>query len=442
MLSTSRLRAPARLARLSLAGSLCCLTVAGLSSCQTPFAKLTDAGGSIRAEEMFTALGARVTDPERDARYEAARVKILNAAMIPSRVWRDTSVWTSSLGARRTLLIRGRFADGRYRLESSRTVAAPAAPAESRHVINLTRLGDDEFAWDTDVPYAIGTISARQFGAFVEALLASADGRTEPVVRGDYRAAAPRLSSVLGQVFTLDSIRTTQLADRSTSATYSVTMNPAGVEVRYPNFAAYLRRYMMTARIKWTLTDLTETSYLEGSILDGRLLLKVRTLDGRVVALTGAPRAIPDTLALNGELSMKVGRFTVGFHDYHAEFAIIRSEHERAISIASRNEPEWRLPLITEHLLRTPLQRPFQGRGALFRIGVRDSAGAQTILQRRLHLEVRESAILRFIGRLGTTALSEYRAKAEREQLAWLREAFSALAEDVRAFRGNPNQPE
>ncbi|MGH7679548.1 MAG: hypothetical protein ACRENU_13840, partial [Gemmatimonadaceae bacterium] len=99
-------------------------------------------------------------------------------------------------------------------------------------------------------------------------------------------------------------------------------------------------------------------------------------------------------------------------------------------------------PLITEHLLRTPLQRPFQGRGALFRIGVRDSAGGQTILQRRLHLEVRESAILRFIGRLGTTALSEYRAKAEREQLAWLREAFSALAEDVRAFRGNPNQPE
>jgi hypothetical protein len=91
------------------------------------------------------------------------------------------------------------------------------------------------------------------------------------------------------------------------------------------------------------------------------------------------------------------------------------------------------LPLITEHLLRAPLRRPFQGNGAMFRLGVRDdSAGGQTLLERRLHLDVQESLILRFIGRLGAVAVSEYAGKAEREENAWLAEVFSALVADVR----------
>ena len=97
-------------------------------------------------------------------------------------------------------------------------------------------------------------------------------------------------------------------------------------------------------------------------------------------------------------------------------------------------EPEWVLPLITERLLRTPLRRPFQGSGAMFRIGVRDSVGGQTILLRRLHLEVQESAILRFVGRLGATAMGDYQGLAEREQLAWLREFFAGVVADVAAF--------
>jgi hypothetical protein len=414
-----------------------CLVVVALSGCRAPFDALTDASsrGAARAEELFAALGARVTEPLRDPKYSAARLKLLNAAMIPSRVWEDTTVWTSATATRRSLQVGGRFADGRYRLDASRTVAFPSQPAESRHVIALTRIADDEFAWDTEVPFSIGTISANQFGEFVGLLFASAEGRDEQAIRADYRGVAPRLSAMLGQLFVVDSIRTTQLPDRSTSATFAVTMNPAGVEQRYPNFASYQRRYLMTARIKWTLSDRAGASYLEGSLIDGRLLLKVRTLDGGVVALSGSPRPIPDSLSLNGELSMKVRRFTVGFHDYHGEFTIVRAAHERAIGLVSRQEPKWRLPLLTESLIRTPLRRPFQGRGALFRIGVRDSAGGQTILSRRLHLEVKESAILRFIGRLGSTAVADYQGKAEREQHAWLREVFAALVEDIRAVR-------
>src|SRR5688572_375407 len=119
---------------------------------------------------MFATLGARVTDLSRDAKYDTARMRIAKAALLPSRVWGDTSVWTSVTAPHRSLLIGGRFADGRYRLDAARTVPPPAQPADSRHLINLTRLSDDEYAWDTDVAYAIGSITAPEIGAFVAAL--------------------------------------------------------------------------------------------------------------------------------------------------------------------------------------------------------------------------------------------------------------------------------
>jgi hypothetical protein len=42
--------------------------------------------------------------------------------------------------------------------------------------------------------------------------------------------------------------------------------------------------------------------------------------------------------------------------------------------------------------------------------------------------------ILRFIGRLGAIAVSDYQGLAEREQLAWLREVFDALVADLRGL--------
>jgi len=174
------------------------MSVAG---CREPFLALSAGvprGSVARAEQMFAAFGARVTDPFRDYKYDSARVKIANAALLPSHVWSDTSVWTSATSSRRTLLIGGRFAGGRYRLEAARTVPPPAQATESRHAINLTRLSDDEYAWDTDVPYAIGTVGAVEIGAFVSALFAGAEGRKDQEVRADYLSAAPQIIVVFG----------------------------------------------------------------------------------------------------------------------------------------------------------------------------------------------------------------------------------------------------
>ncbi len=384
--------------------------------------------------QLFSALAARYTEPHRDAKYDSARVRIANGAFIPSRVWSDTSVWTASAPTHRELQVRGGLHDGRYVLQASREVPAPEAPAESRHLIMLTRLADGEYAWDTDVPYAIGTVTASQFGAFVGALFASAEQRDEAGVRADFGRAIPRASAVLGQLFRLDSIRTTHFVDGSTLAVFSSTMVPQRMVERYPNLSRYLRRYAQTARVRMSLTDPSGASYLEYTMETGAMHLRVRAREGRMISLMGPPRPMPDSLVLNGELSVKVRGFTVGFRDYHGEFVITRTQHERAWGIASREEPRWELPLFTERLLRSPLRRPFQGRGATFRIGVRDSVGAQTVLARTLHFEVKESAILRFLGRLGSIAVSEFTGRVEKEEAEWLHAFFEALVADVRAL--------
>lgn len=377
-----------------------------------------------------------MADPQRDPKYDAARVKIANAAFLPSHVWADTSVWSTSQPSRRTLFVNGRLSNGHYRLEAARLSGMVAQPAESRHSINLTRLSSDEYAWDTEVAYALGMLGAKDVGAFVGSLFAAAEGRSGRDVRAIAAAALPRSSAVFGTLFRVDSVRTLPLKDGSTLASVAMTLTPAALESRFPNFARYLRRYAETARMRWVVGDKSGASFLEIGMADGHVTLRVRTLDGTLMSLDGASHPISDSLTLDGALTLRVRRFTVGFHDFHSELNLIRTDHERAWVIVARREPQWVLPLITERLLRTPLRRPFQGSGATFRIGVRDdTTGGQTVLHRRTHLEVQESLILRFLGRLGAVAVSDYTGKAETEQYAWLGELLSALVADVRALQ-------
>jgi hypothetical protein len=391
-----------------------------------------------RAEGLFAALGARVTSPTRNVKYDSARIKIANDAFLPGRIFKDTSIWTGSpMPSRKQLLVRGRFENGAYRLDAEPVVRPPMHPAESRHVINLTRLSDDdEYAWDTDVPYAVGGVTAREIGLFFTRMYSSAESRTEKDVRDDIAATLPRASQVLGQLFTIDSIRTDHLGDGSTRAFFAVRMHTQGVEQRFPHFARYMRAYAVPTRMKFSLTGSDSATFVECVAPgNGTLTFKLRTLRGQIIALNSplsSPIPWPDSMKLNGELAMKVRRFTVGFHDYHADLSVISTDHERGFNIVSRQEPQWTLPLITEHLIRTPLKRPFKGSGAQFRIGFRDSTGTQTLLTRRLHLEVQESLILRFINRLAGATLGDWVGKAEEQQMAWLQEVFDGIVEDVR----------
>jgi hypothetical protein len=395
-------------------------------------------GSKTRAEGLFSALGARVTKPTRNVKYDSARIRIAKDAFLPGRIFDDTGIWTGSpMPSRRQMLVRGRFENGAYHMDAEPAVAFPSRPAESRHIINLTRLSDDsEYAWDTEVPYAVGNVTAREIGWFFTKMYSSAEGRSEKDVRSDIARTIPRASAVLGQLFTIDSIRTEHLQDGSTRALFAVRMHPEGVEKRFPHFARYMRSYAVATRMKFSLTGKDSTTFVECIARgDGKLTLRLRTLRGQVIALDGPATPWPDSMKLNGELIMKVRRYTVGFHDYHADLNVIATDHERTFNIVSRQEPQWTLPLFTERLIRTSLRRPFRGSGARFRIGFRDSTGAQTILDRRLHLEVQESLILRFINRLAGATLGDWVGKAEEEQMLWMQEIFDGIVADLRELR-------
>ena len=103
--------------------------------------------------------------------------------------------------------------------------------------------------------------------------------------------------------------------------------------------------------------------------------------------------------------------------------------------MSARREPHWNLPFITARLIRAPLRYPFAGEGALFRIGVRAGEGDQpTVLVRQSRLGVQESAILKFVNSLTSTAMDDFGARVEHEENQWLREIFLALRDDSRGI--------
>ncbi|MFL5525874.1 MAG: hypothetical protein ACJ79I_05540, partial [Gemmatimonadaceae bacterium] len=155
---------------------------------------------------------------------------------------------------------------------------------------------------------------------------------------------------------------------------------------------------------------------------------------GRPIPLTGPARPVPESFQLTTDWTMKVKLFTIGVRNLVSEVRLTDTPHQRGFAVISRREPDWSLPFITEHLIRSSLRYPFQGNGALFSLAIHDSAGAPSRLLRHAHLGVQESGMMRFLSGLSSHAVSEFDAGAEREQDVFLREVFMALAQDVAAL--------
>jgi len=117
------------------------------------------------------------------------------------------------------------------------------------------------------------------------------------------------------------------------------------------------------------------------------------------------------------------------------EFVHVNTPNDRAWAMRFTTEPEWHLPLFTERMLQTPLKRPFEGKGITFRLGVNTGTQGQSILNRQFDVAIRESAIVRFLGNLGFTAMSDFAGAAEAEENRFLAEAMKAMREDIGAMR-------
>jgi len=212
----------------------------------------------------------------------------------------------------------------------------------------------------------------------------------------------------------------------------------------YPNLAGYLDKYLGPAKYHFALADRSGAPLFDIQGRDRSMTIRYRIKQGQLVTLLGPPRPWPDSLVLTSDISLKVKVFTVGFHNLVTDFLISNVGHDRAFTVTAQREPSWDLPMLTERLLRAPLRRPFEGAGSMFRIGVRDSAGMQSVFDRRTRLDVQESAIMRFVGSLASHAVGDLNQKVEIEEDRFLHDGFVALQADTRAlgsrWRGGPDE--
>ncbi len=387
------------------------------------------------AEGLFGGIAERFTNVQRNPKFTVARGKLGKNALTPSAIFNDTAVWTATgTDNTRTVTVEGSFANNRYLFAAKPDAAIPHIAGDSRHLMVLKRLNDDEYEWFTNVDIAAGAITANDMKNVVAALMKSAEHRTPAAVREDYRAGFPRTTAALGRLFSLDSLKLVRDADSATTITLGIRLDPDRLRSAMPAFAEYLAKYSTESRYRAVVTDKRGGRWIEMSGEKNFMTLKLRTRDGHFAPLSGPPREIPRDLLLQSDFTTKIMLFHVGYSKMLSEVTLLDSEHERGWLVRFTHEPEWQLPPTVGFFIRTPLRRPFESPGGVFRLALLDSPGKQTIIGRRTSATVQESTILRFLNRLSGTAMGDFVGKAEAEENRFSADTFNAMRLDTRSL--------
>jgi len=393
------------------------------------------AAARANADALFGGIAQRFTNVERSPKFLVARGKLGHYALTPSVVYNDTSVWTAwAADSTRTLTIDGEFLTNRYLFTARPWPAAlPNEPGDSRHLIVLKRLDENQFEWVTNVDITAGRIRPDEFANVISRLMASGENRTVADLRADYRTSFPRTTAALGKLFSLDTLLTTRDAESATTILLGIRVNPNGIRSAMPDFAKYLDKYATPSKYRAIVSDKRGGRWIEIAGADNYVTIKLRSLNGHFAPLNGPARPIPGDLQLYSDFTTKILFFTVGFHAMVADMTTIDSDHDRGYFLRFTREPDWSLPPTIGFMIRSPLKRPFQGEGSTFRLVLHENPGAQTIIARHTSTVVQESAILRFIGRLGATAMGDFVGKSESEENRFSADVFNALRLDIRA---------
>jgi len=428
-----RFRPSAALRTAALSAALGLGVAAG---CRPAFAGFDASSGNAatKADEFFGALAVRFGVAYRDQRFEAIRPRMIRHALTPSRIYPDTTLWTSTGGGVRTVSVAGELVGDRYVLSARPGVPRPNGPGESRHDMHLRRIDDAIHQWDSTDELAVGTATAPEIFSILDGALRGLE-RPAGQVRNDYRAAFPKTTEALGRLVILDSLRTIADEDGSTMIMVAARLDPERFRPFAPRYATYMKEYLEPLRIDVALADASGTVWGIASFRRNLLELRVRSREGQLRPLgRHVTTARPDSLQLRISFFAKVLFFDVGTTNLIADVVPVRTDAARGWSVRFRREPTWHFPLAVSRLLRAPLRRPFAGEGARIEYIVRDTVGSQTLLARNIHIVVQESAIVRWLGALGATAMGDLSLEAEQEKDRFIGEVFRAMADDARVL--------
>jgi hypothetical protein len=399
----------------------------------------TPEAARVHADDLFTGLEERFTNVERSPAFAAARAKLGRDALVPSRVYDDSAVWSTMSGdSGRGLVVGGRFSGDHYLFAVVPVAAGPERLADARHDIHLAKLGRGEFEWTTSVVQALGTVTAVDLDRVTGSMLSAAATVPGPALRAGSIGIFPRTAAALGRLVSLDTVRTEPLGDGSAIVRLSAVVHPEGLRSAYPAYADYLLKYVGSVRFRVALTDSGHTDWFRVQLADDRLTVTLRTTgDGHFAPLGGPVRPMPETLTLRTDIHSKAWIFSVGLTDLVGDFLITRTPHERGWHLVFRREPKWHFPLLVDHLVKSSLRRPFAGDGMSYRIAVRDTTTGPTLLVRDARVDVQESTIMRWLGGLGASAMGDFSGPSETQESAFFAEVFAALRSDVRGALGD-----
>jgi hypothetical protein len=383
------------------------------------------------AENAFAAYAYRFYEVRREPSFQRARELMGQYALMPSRLFRDSSLWNaSSADSTKTLIVGASFANNQYTFAANRQAPPVRALGDQRHSLNLKWLGGGDYEWFTQVDHAIGSVKPAQVGAALLATLTASQGRSGSEALADTRGTFPETARHLAQLFTIDSLSTAHDGG-ATTTTFAVSFHPQRLRPRYSFFARFVEKYITPTVYRLQLSDYAGHHYMDMTGRDGRLLVRLRSRDHKLVAMSGVPTPMPDSLRLTMDISAKYKLFRVGFTNLVGNLTIERTEHRRAWLIRFQKEPSWHFPLAVDKLIKVPLRRPFQGEGGELSLGVRDDRGPMTVSDRHARFVVNEGAIVRWLGRLSASAFGDFSGRTELEENLFLYETFEALRRDV-----------
>ncbi len=394
----------------------------------------TPAQARANADGLFGAFVKRFTNVERTPRYARAREMLLHYALTPSEVFGDTTIWTQNgPDDNRTLFGNAKFINGRYVFSNTVTDSPVQELGEGRHIMRLHKLANGDYEWFTGVDFAAGKITANDFANVITRWIAASEGHDEAELRAGYRTEFPRTTAALGGLYSLDTLTSSREASGANNFYAVVHITPDGIRKEYPAYADYMAKYADKAKLHFTLTDPHGGEWLDVSSRDGYITLHFKSRDGHFAPFEGPIRPIPDTLVMTVDFTAKIKIFTVGVEHLTGEWVNLHGDHERGWALKFTREPSWVLPPTVGFLIKSPLHRPFEGNGTQFRFTVRDQPGGPTIMSRRGSTTVRESAILRFLGKLGGTAMGEFVSNAEQEENRFDAALYGAMKADIDA---------
>ena len=410
-------------ALLALGGSACKASIDAFGA--------NPAQARVAAENAFAAFAYRFYEVQREPSFNRARELMGQYALIPSRLYRDSSLWNvTTADSTHRLLVAASFANNQYTFAANPQAPPVRALGDQRHSLNLKWLGGGDYEWFTQVDHAIGPVKPVHVGAALMATLTAAEGRSGDDALADARSNFPEAAKHLAQLFTIDSLKTIHDGG-ATTTTFAVSFHPERLRPRYSYFANFVDKYITPTVYRVQVNDYAGRPYMDATGRDGRLVVRLRSRNHKLVSLNDVNVTLPDSLRVTMDVSLKYRVFRVGFSNLVGDLTMERSEHRRAWLMRFQREPGWHLPLAVDKLIKNPLRRPFQGSGAELSLGVRDDRGPMTISDRHARLAVNESAIMRWLGRLGASAFGDFSGRTELEENLFLYETFEALRKDV-----------